>query len=69
MLPRKTGSQSNRNYHQEIEELADYIRNRETEIANNILISSADRKVMEANVRTLNKELAFMREDLQKLEE
>jgi hypothetical protein len=39
------------------------------EIANNILISPADRKVMEANVRTLNKELAFMREDLQKLEE
>ena len=69
MLPRKTGKQSNHNYHQEIEELADYIRNRVTEIDNNILISPADRKVMEANVRTLNKELAFMREDLQKLEE
>ena len=69
MLPRKTGKQSNHNYHQEIEELADYIRNRVTEIDNNILISPADRKVMEANVRTLNKELAFMREDLQKFEE
>ena len=69
VLPRKTGTQSNHKYHQEIEELSDFIRKRETEIAANILISPADKKVMETNVRTLNKELAFIREDVQKLEE
>jgi hypothetical protein len=66
---RLVGNPSERNYHQEIDELADFIRKREVEIAGNILLSPEDKKVMEANVRTLNKELAFLREDLQKLEE
>jgi CBS domain containing-hemolysin-like protein len=39
------------------------------EIVGNILISPEDRKVMESNVGKLNKEMAFMREDFQKLEE
>lgn len=69
MRLRLVGNPSERNYHQEIDELADFIRKRETEIAGNILLSSEDKKVMEANVHTLNKELAFLREDLQKLEE
>ena len=66
---RLVGNPSERNYHQEIDELADFIRKREVEIAGNILLSPEDKKVMEANARTLNKELAFLREDLQKLEE
>lgn len=66
---RLAGNPSERNYHQEIDELGDFIRKREAEITGNILLSPEDKKVMEANVRTLNKELAFLREDLQKLEE
>lgn len=67
-LPQKNNIQTNRNYHQEIEGLADIIRKREEEIAGNILVSPSDKKVMESNVKTLFRELAYMREDLQKLE-
>ena len=66
---RLVGNPSDHNYHREIDELSDFIRNRQAEIVGNILISPEDRKVMESNVGTLNKEMAFLREDLQKLEE
>ena len=66
---RLVGNPSDHNYHREIDDLSDFVRKRQTEIVDNILISPEDRKVMEANVGTLNKEMAFLREDLQKLEE
>ena len=69
MCLRLVGNPSDHNYHQEIDELSDFVRKRQAEIVGNILISPEDKKVMESNVGTLNKEMAFLREDLLKLEE
>jgi MoxR-like ATPase len=66
---KKTGMLSGRDYHKEIDAISNLIRKRKEEISDNILISPTDKKVMDTHVATLNKELAFLREDTEKLEE
>ena len=66
-LPFAEVSDSGRDYSAEIETLADSIADMERGIAENIFIDDADRNEIKAYIASLRKEIAFTRQDIEKL--
>ena len=68
-LPNPKGIVTDRNYFLEIEFLGDHIRKRVEEVKDNLFVSPADKKTIEAFAQIRYQELAKMRYDVLKLEE
>jgi hypothetical protein len=68
-LPNPKGIVTDRNYFLEIEFLGDHIRKRVEEVKDNMFVSPADKKTIEAFAQIRYQELAKMRYDVLKLEE
>ena len=67
-VPMERGRLSDRDFFREIEELGSRIQQREEQLLGNILISSADKETVRDIVKKLMTEIAYTRQDTEKLE-
>ena len=67
-MPTEKGKLSDRDFYQEIEQLGTQIKQREEQLLDNILTSSADEETIKDVVKKLMTEIAYTRQDTEKLE-
>ena len=67
-MPTEKGKLSDRDFYQEIEKLGTQIKQREEQLLDNILTSSADKETIKDVVKKLMTEIAYTRQDTEKLE-
>jgi len=68
VMPTEKGKLSDRDYYQEIEQLGTQIKRCEEQLLDNILISSVDKETIKDVVKKLMTEIAYTRQDTEKLE-
>ena len=66
-LPFADVTDSGRDYSTEIESIADYISDIENDMAENMFISEDDHKEIKVYLASLLKDIAFTRQDIEKL--
>ena len=67
-MPTKKGKVTGRDFFEEIEKLSNLISVRDKEISENFFVSTSDKKEVASYVKTLFKDIAETRQDLEKLE-
>ena len=68
VMPTEKGKLSDRDFYQEIEQLGTQIKQREEQLLDNILTSAADKETIKDVVKKLMTEIAYTRQDTEKLE-
>lgn len=68
-LPTKKGKVSSHDYYKELENLSSQVQQYTDEIYNNMFVSEADKKAVDEFVKSLYTEIAYTRQDLEKLED